>query len=50
MNSMKIKKLEDGIRKKTEQLKTVKEPKKRTILTLQIQISQLNIKIEKLKD
>ena len=49
MNPMKIKKLQEGIKKKTEQLKTVKDPKKRTILTLQVQIAQLNIKIENLK-
>jgi hypothetical protein len=49
MNQKKIKKLEDGIKKKNDQLKTIKDTKKRTILNLQIQIAQLNIRIEKLK-
>ena len=50
MNSMKIRKIEDRIRKREVQRRNETDPKKRTILDLQIQIDQLNIKHERLRD
>ena len=49
MNPLKIQKISDRIRKKEEQLRKETDPKKRTILNLEIQIDQLNIKHEKLR-
>ena len=49
MNSAKINKIQERIRKKSSQLRAEKDPKKRTILNLEIQIDQLNIKHEKLR-
>ena len=49
MNSAKIYKIQERIRKKEEKLKNESDPKKRTILNLEIQIDQLNIKHEKLR-
>ena len=49
MNPARIRKWEDAIKKKTERLRGVTDPKKRTILNLQIQIDQLNIKHERLR-
>ena len=49
MNSAKINKIQERIRKKSSQLRAEKDPKKRMILNLEIQIDQLNIKHEKLR-
>ena len=49
MNSAKINKIQERIRKKSSQLRSEKDPKKRMILNLEIQIDQLNIKHEKLR-
>lgn len=49
MNSAKIRTIQERIKKKSDKLRGEKDPKKRTILNLEIQIDQLNIKHERLR-
>ena len=49
MNAAKVSKIQERINKKQNELKSETDPKKRTILNLEIQIDQLNIKHEKLR-
>lgn len=49
MNPTKIRKIEDRIKRKADKLRDERDPKKRTILNLEIQIDQLNIKHERLR-
>jgi hypothetical protein len=49
MNFQKIRKLEDKITKNRQKLMEVKEPKKKEILRLTVNIDELKVKLERMK-
>lgn len=50
MNFQKIRKLEDKITKNRKRLTDIKDSKKREILRITINIDELKVKMERLKD